>query len=124
MVDRDTRPALANVMRLGLGERVELVSADVGGWLARQRGCSGFDLVFVDAPYRLAKRVGPELDSHLPRLLAQGARAIVECAAARPLRLDSLGCVRQRRYGATEVSFYAGVRDERSQRHRRLPGKL
>ena len=29
LVDRDTRPALGNVERLGLGERAELVRADV-----------------------------------------------------------------------------------------------
>ena len=50
----------------------------------RRRGPSGarFDLVFVDAPYRLADRVGQELDTHLPRLLAAGGRAIVESGAA------------------------------------------
>ncbi len=70
---------------------------------------SRFDLVFVDAPYRLADRVGQELDTHLPRLLAEGGTAVVESAARRPLRLDSLAPVRQRRYGATDVSFYGGV---------------
>ena len=38
LVDRDTRPALGNVERLGLGERAELVRADVGRWLG---GASG-----------------------------------------------------------------------------------
>ena len=33
LVDRDTRPALGNVERLGLGDRAELVRADVGRWL-------------------------------------------------------------------------------------------
>jgi len=109
LVDRDTRAALGNVERLGLGERVELVRADVSRWLARREeedAGGGFDLVFVDAPYRLADRVGQELDTQLPRLLGKGGRAIVESGARRPLRIDSLSRLRQRRYGATEVSFY------------------
>ncbi|HET7177434.1 MAG TPA: RsmD family RNA methyltransferase, partial [Solirubrobacterales bacterium] len=75
LVDRDTRPALGNVERLGLGGRAELVRSDVPRWLAGRAGdaeAPRFDLVFVDAPYRLADRVGRELDTHLPPLLAEG----------------------------------------------------
>jgi len=111
LVDRDTRPALGNVERLGLGERTELVRAEAGRWLAGSAGGVDpplFDLAFVDAPYRLADRVGQELDTHLPRLLSSGGRAIVESGARRPLRIDSLPSLRQRRYGAADVSLYAG----------------
>jgi len=134
LVDRDTRPALGNVERLGLGERTELVRADIPRWLESQSATAGadpspgnsrergpgegsapavvpvrrFDLVFVDAPYKLADRVGQELNTHLPRLLADRGRAVVESGARRPLRLDSLEELRQRRYGATDVSFYGG----------------
>lgn len=110
LVDHDTRPALGNVERLGLGERVELVRAEVGRWLAGSVGDvapADFDLIFVDAPYRLADRVGQELNTHLPRLLSEGGRAIIESGARRPLRLDSLERLRQRRYGAADVSFYS-----------------
>jgi len=109
LVDRDTRPALGNVERLGLGERAELVRADLPRWLAAHAGdpaAPRFDLVFVDAPYRLADRMGQELDSHLPRLLATGGRAVVESAARRPLPIESLERVRRRRYGGTDVCFY------------------
>ncbi len=109
LVDRETRAALGNVERLGLSERTELVRADVSRWLAsRQDGKEEpiFDLVFVDAPYRLADRVGQELDSRLPGLLGEGGRAIVESGARRPLRIDSLPKLRQRRYGAADVSIY------------------
>lgn len=109
LVDRDTRPALGNVERLGLRERTELVRADVGRWLAALPEDSErprFDLVFVDAPYRLADRVAQDLNTHLPRLLASGGRAIVESGAGKPLRIDSLESVRQRRYGAADVSIY------------------
>ena len=109
LVDRDTRPALGNVERLGLRERAELVRSDVGRWLGAAADGPDerrFDLVFVDAPYRLADRVAQDLNIHLPRLLATGGRAIVESGAGRPLRLDSLQRLRQRRYGAADVSIY------------------
>jgi 16S rRNA (guanine966-N2)-methyltransferase len=109
LVDRDTRPALGNVESLGLGGRVELVRSDARRWLAARAEDEGeprFDLVFVDAPYRLADRVGQELDTQLPRLLDEGGRAVVESAARSPLRIESLERLRQRRYGATDVSFY------------------
>jgi 16S rRNA (guanine966-N2)-methyltransferase len=112
LVDRDTRAAVGNVERLGLAERVELVRADVSRWLGNREGGeeeSIFDLVFVDAPYRLADRVGQELDSRLPGLLSEGGRAIVESGARRPLRIDSLPCLRQRRYGAADVSIYGNA---------------
>jgi 16S rRNA (guanine966-N2)-methyltransferase len=110
LVDRDTRPALGNVELLGLGERTELVRADVPRWLASfaaEPGAPRFDLVFVDAPYRLADRVGRELDIHLPGLLAAGGRAVVESSARQPPRIESLERLRQRRYGGTDVCFYA-----------------
>ncbi|HEU4736610.1 MAG TPA: RsmD family RNA methyltransferase [Solirubrobacterales bacterium] len=109
LVDRDTRAALGNVERLGLAERVELVRADVSRWLEKREGGKVeaiFDLVFIDAPYRLADRVGQELDTRLPDLLCEGGRAIVESGARRPLRIDSLPRLRQRRYGAADVSIY------------------
>ena len=109
LVDRDTRPALGNVERLGLGGRVQLVRADAGRWLAgapEGERAARFDLVFVDAPYKLADRVAQDLNTHLPRLLAPGGRVVVESAARRPLSLDSLERLRQRRYGAADVSVY------------------
>lgn len=114
LVDRDARPALGNVELLGLRGRAELVRADVPRWLAGRAAdpqVPRFDLVFVDAPYRLADRVGRELDTHLPRLLEERGRAIVESSAGRPLRLDSLQRLRQRRYGGTDVCFYAALEE-------------
>jgi len=110
LVDRDTRPALGNVQRLGLSDRAELVRADVGRWLGQVSPASfagNFDLVFVDAPYKLADRVAQDLNIHLPKLLSSGGRAVVESGARRPLRIDSLEPLRQRRYGAADVSIYA-----------------
>ena len=109
LVDRDTRPALGNVKRLELEERVELVRAEVAGWLGQVSPASfagNFDLVFVDAPYKLADRVTQDLNTHLPSLLAEGGRAVIESGARRPLRVDSLEPLRQRRYGAADVTIY------------------
>jgi 16S rRNA (guanine966-N2)-methyltransferase len=118
LVDRDTRPALGNVEHLGLADRVDLVRADAGAWLAdRARraeaaelveptGAGGFDLVFVDAPYKLADLVASQLDTHLPGVLAVDGRAVVESGARRPLAIASLEQLRQRRYGAADVSIY------------------
>lgn len=111
LVDRDTRPALGNVENLGLRDRADLVGTDISRWLSDHAGsprAARFDLVFVDAPYKLADLVGQELNTHLPRLLAEGGRAIVESGAGRPLRIETLERLRQRRYGGTDVSFYAG----------------
>ncbi len=109
LVDRDTRPALGNVQRLGLEGRAELVGADVGRWLAQVSpapAAGKFDLVFVDAPYKLADRVSEDLNTHLPQLLAADGRAVIESGARRPLRIDSLEPLRQRRYGAADVTIY------------------
>jgi 16S rRNA (guanine966-N2)-methyltransferase len=110
LVDRDTRPALGNVQRLGLAERAELVRADAGRWLAQVSSTSfagKFDLVFVDAPYKLADRVAQDLNTHLPALLSEGGRAVVESGARRPLQVETLELLRRRRYGAADVAIYA-----------------
>jgi 16S rRNA (guanine(966)-N(2))-methyltransferase RsmD len=112
LVDQDTRPALGNVQRLGLAERIDLVRTDVERWLAQVSAADAagkFDLVFVDAPYRLADRVTQTLDTHLPQLLADNGRAVVESGARRPLRVESLEPLRQRRYGAADVTIYGAA---------------
>jgi 16S rRNA (guanine(966)-N(2))-methyltransferase RsmD len=109
LVDRDTRPALGNVERLGLRDRADLVRGEAEAWLAvndRPDG-GGFDLVFIDAPYKLADLVARQLDTHLPGVLALGGRAVVESGARRPLAIASLERLRQRRYGAADISIYA-----------------
>ncbi|HZO07073.1 MAG TPA: RsmD family RNA methyltransferase [Solirubrobacterales bacterium] len=113
LVDRDTRPALGNVERLGLRERTELVRNDAARWLeglGETTTAPTFDLVFVDAPYKLADRVSALLTKHLPALLAADGRAIVESGARRPLRIDSLEPLRPRRYGAADVTIYGAKR--------------
>jgi 16S rRNA (guanine966-N2)-methyltransferase len=112
LVDRDTRPALGNVEHLGLRDRADLIRADAGDWLESAAGRDGgyrYDIVFVDAPYKLADLVTRQLDTHLPGVLAPGGRAVVESGARRPLAIASLERLRQRRYGAADVSIYAAA---------------
>jgi 16S rRNA (guanine966-N2)-methyltransferase len=113
LVDRDLRAALGNVRHLGLNDRVDLVRADVIAWLKGPRSeeltlQGPYDLVFVDPPYKLADRLGPELDKHLPARLSKGGRVIVESAARRPLEL-TLPLLRERRYGSTLVTFHGAA---------------
>lgn len=112
LVDRDIRAALGNVRNLDLDDRVDLVRSDALEWLARttdnQPPATAFDLIFIDPPYRLADRVGPELDQHLSRHLAEGGRVIAESSARRPLRI-ALPLLRERRYGGTLVKFHSAT---------------
>jgi 16S rRNA (guanine966-N2)-methyltransferase len=110
LVDRDIRGALGNVRLLGLNERVDLVRADVIDWLrpraaTDEQRTTSYDLIFIDPPYKLADRLGPELEPHLPGHLAEGGRVIVESSARRPLAV-SLPLLRERRYGGTLVTFH------------------
>ena len=57
------------------------------GFLERDEG--EYDLVFCDPPYKLARRLGPELDSPLDARLAPDARVIAETGADDPMELDA-----------------------------------
>ena len=72
-----------------------------------------FDLVFVDAPYRLADRVTAR-PRHPPAAACSppGGRVVVESGAGRPLRIASLERLRQRRYGAADVTIYGAAPEQ------------
>jgi 16S rRNA (guanine966-N2)-methyltransferase len=115
LVDRDVRAALGNVRNLKLQDKVDLVRADAAAWLkppatGDEAEAAKFDLIFIDPPYKLADRLGPELEPHLPDRLAEGGRVIVESSARRPLEL-SLPLLRERRYGGTYVTFHGRPED-------------
>jgi 16S rRNA (guanine966-N2)-methyltransferase len=110
LVDRDLRAALGNVRHLGLQDRLDMVRADALAWLQGSKAedprlREPYDLIFIDPPYKLADRLGPELDLHLPGHLAEGGRVIAESSARNPLQL-SLPLLRERRYGGTMVTFH------------------
>jgi 16S rRNA (guanine966-N2)-methyltransferase len=108
LVDTHTRLARRNVGELDLGARAEVVRADARAVLRRERGT--FDLVFCDPPYRLADRLGPELDKLIPPRLAEGGRVIAESASRHPLELG-LPLRSERRYGDTLVRIHGRTDD-------------
>jgi 16S rRNA (guanine966-N2)-methyltransferase len=104
LVDRDVALARRNVRALGLEDKAVLERADAVAYLRRARG--RFDLVFCDPPYRLADRLGSELDQLVPSRLRGGALVIVESSSRKPMKLG-LELVTERRYGEANVAIYA-----------------
>ncbi len=106
-VDRDVTTIRDNAEALGVNDRATLLRAELPRGLAPGGPLSGerFDLVFCDPPYRLADRLGPQLDKLLPGLLARSGILIVESSATEPIEL-SLPLRSERRYGAAHVGFY------------------
>ena len=101
----DTKPGTAhrNVEALGVWDRCAVVRADAIRYLGSEE--SRFDLVFCDPPYKLADRLGPELDRLLPERLANGGRVIVESDVRNPLDL-SLPVEVERSYGDTMIRVH------------------
>lgn len=64
-----------------------------------------YDLVFLDPPYSSAARVGAELSTRLPDVLAPEATVVCESARRRPLTLD-LPLRDERRYGDTLIRIH------------------
>lgn len=106
MVDRETRPALGNVMNLGIADRVELVESDVPEWLSGPGGNEGFDLVFLDPPWREWEGLGERLGPGLARILCQGGHLVAESSRGFLPVFPSLEMVRERRYGRTLITFH------------------
>lgn len=88
----------------------EVVRDDVMRWL-KQAPAAAFELIFADPPY--AKRPGdrdftPELleSEGLRRALKPGGIFVLEHLPGASLALgETWTCLRQKRYGATEVAF-------------------
>ncbi len=106
LVDKAAEPVRCiaeNARALGVEDRARVVRADALAALSRLPG--PFDLIFLDPPYALD--VAPVLGA-LPPLLGDGARVIVEHdRRTPPPGTVPLSLVDRRRYGDTEVSFYA-----------------
>jgi 16S rRNA (guanine966-N2)-methyltransferase len=108
-VERDRRALSAlraNLAALDLqAPEVEVRAGDALEALraAREHG-ETHDLVFLDPPYQQASEWAVELSVALPRILAPGARVVVESDRRMPLSL-SLQIERERRYGDTSVTI-------------------
>jgi 16S rRNA (guanine966-N2)-methyltransferase len=103
LVDVDPGTAGANVAALGLEGRAQVVAKDAVGFL-RADG-PRFDLILCDPPYRLAARLGPDLDPLMRARLRSGGSIVVESSARDPLELD-LEPWRERRYGEALLRIY------------------
>lgn len=94
----------ANLETLGFEARV--VASDVGSFLAGAG--SGFDLVFVDPPYRLSLALVEEVLAAAAALLANGGVMVVHRRAGEPSPAvpESILLVDDRRYGDTQLWVY------------------
>jgi 16S rRNA (guanine966-N2)-methyltransferase len=107
-VDSDVaavRAVRQNLARLGI-EQARVARAGVGPFLkdaARKGEC--WDLVFCDPPYRLAHRLGRDLEALLPGVLAPEARIVCESSTKQPLQL-TFPLETERRYGDTLICIY------------------
>lgn len=106
LIDRDIRPALGNVHSLGLEDRAELIRGQLPERLFADGIGGPFDLILCDPPYKLADRIGGELEKAFMALLAPGGRVVLESPARRPIELPAMHLLRERRYGGTHVAFY------------------
>jgi 16S rRNA (guanine966-N2)-methyltransferase len=103
LVDAEPGAGRANVAALGLTERARVVAGDVIAFL-RGPGPS-FALILCDPPYRLAARLGPDLDPLMRARLRPGGSIVVESSAREPLEVD-LEPWRERRYGEAVLRIY------------------
>jgi 16S rRNA (guanine966-N2)-methyltransferase len=103
LIDVRTDIARANVEALGLEDRAEVVTGDALQFLRDDE--RRFDLILCDPPYRLAARLGPDLDQLLPPRVRPGGRIVAESSAREPLEL-ALEPVRERRYGEALLRIY------------------
>ena len=103
LVDTRPGPATANVEALDLADRATVIAADALEYL--RRGGDRYDLILCDPPYRLAARLGPDLDQSLLARLRPGGRIVAESSAREPLDLG-LEPLRERRYGEALVRIY------------------
>ena len=107
LVDTAIGSAARNAADLGVGPRCRLVRGDSRTFLGRDG--PDYDLVFCDPPYRLARRLAPDLDRLLPHRLRADARVIVETAVGEPLELGALPLLDERAYGATLIRIHGRV---------------
>ena len=105
-VDTAIGTAARNVSSLDVRHRCRLVRGDALAFLTRP--AEDFDLVFCDPPYRLARRLAPDLDKLLAPRLRDGGRVIVETAAGEGLDL-SLPLLDERTYGGSLIRIHGSV---------------
>lgn len=103
LVDTAIGTAARNVGELDVHPRSRLVRADAITFLAAEG--PAYDLVFCDPPYRLARRLGRDLDTLLEPRLREDGRVIVETGKEQSIEL-SLPLLDERRYGSTLIRIH------------------
>src|SRR5919202_1826881 len=116
-VDSDlaaVRAVRQNLARLKISDAT-VMRAGVPVFLrtAARRG-ERWDLVVCDPPYKLAHRLGHELDQLLTPVLSSDARVVCESSVKMPLRLD-LPVLTERRYGDTLIIVHGPARNVRNE---------
>jgi 16S rRNA (guanine966-N2)-methyltransferase len=106
LVDRAVGAAARNVGALGVEDRVRIVRADARTFLGRDDG--QYDLIFCDPPYRLARRLAPDLDKLLAPRLREDGLVIVETAADGAIDL-SLPLLKERAYGGSLIRVHGAT---------------
>ena len=106
LVDTAVGSAARNVGDLDLGERCRIVRADAIHFLRRDDAV--YDLIFCDPPYRLARRLAPDLDKLLGARLREDGLVIVETAADGGIDL-SLPLVTERTYGGSLIRIHGSA---------------
>lgn len=97
--------ARLNAETFGLTDEVEVLQLDAVRAVAQLAAAEQrFDLIFLDAPYRDAPRIADRLAASLPKLLAPGARVVLEGDRRTPPRLP-LESLRERVYGDVLVQI-------------------
>jgi 16S rRNA (guanine966-N2)-methyltransferase len=103
LVDTAIGTAARNVGDLDLHDCCRLVRGDALAFLAHEEAT--YDLVFCDPPYRLARRLAPDLDKLLGARLREGGRVIVETADDGGIAL-SLPLLTERTYGGSLIRIH------------------
>jgi 16S rRNA (guanine966-N2)-methyltransferase len=108
----DSSPAATGAIRRNLkalGVDAEVRRQRASAFLEQARNeHRQYDLVFLDPPYRLASRLGPQLGAALVPVLAPGARTVAESDRRAPLDLAPLTLLDERHYGDTLIRIYSG----------------
>lgn len=111
MIDRITHDILSeNARRTKLVARAEIRRGDVYGHVVQlAREGRVFDLIFADPPYGQGDHIRVLSAVDAGRLLAEGGLLILEQGADESVaeHMGRLSLLRERRYGAARICFYA-----------------
>jgi 16S rRNA (guanine966-N2)-methyltransferase len=97
-----------NAARLRYADRCTIRRQDGRRRLAADAAAGAtYDLILLDPPYRVLPTLIPDLDRHLPALLAPEGRAVLESDARGDAPALALPAVTERVYGGTRVTVLA-----------------